>query len=87
MVERVAMALSDAAFANTKAWDHSPEAYKVIWRQYARAAIEAMREPTPAVLNAAVDASYRDDRWDAYSPQLRAAKTLAHVIAAALGGS
>lgn len=40
------MALSDAAFANTKAWDHSPEAYKVIWRQYARAAIEAMRGPT-----------------------------------------
>lgn len=46
MVERVARAISEADGAP---WEHMSDAHKRGTREAARAAIEAMREPTPAV--------------------------------------
>lgn len=48
MVERVARAMCGGA-----PWDGVPEVGKDVWRLHARAAIEAMREPTEEMLDAA----------------------------------
>jgi hypothetical protein len=53
MIERVARALSEAGAASD--WDHAAAA--------ARAAIEAMREPTEAMVDAASAAAQKPTGW------------------------
>jgi hypothetical protein len=60
MIERVARALFDDEWPGEpleEEWDHNRDA----WRQKARAAIEAMREPTKAMLG---DQGQPDPRFD-----------------------
>ncbi len=56
MIERVAQAIYEEGITRSRMGDHSPEALLAT----ARAAIEAMREPTFAMLDAASDASYNE---------------------------
>lgn len=49
MVERVARAMFEADRGGS--WDDVRENSKAMWRSFARAAIEAMREPTEAMIN------------------------------------
>jgi hypothetical protein len=63
MIERVARAIGrqDFARAAQDGWDALPEHVKQDHRRFARAAIEAMREPTDAMLGAAYEtAGYAD---------------------------
>ena len=63
MIERVARAMSEASIpfgvtderddARRDAWDAMDEISRRHWRRYARAAIEAMRKPSEAMINAA----------------------------------
>lgn len=60
MVEKVAKALHEAAYAAVP-WDKLADWSKERWRNYARAAISALMEPTEdmrAVIEPALDAAY-----------------------------
>jgi hypothetical protein len=48
MIERVAQAMHDKAMLGYS-WSFEDKDEKVQWRSFARAAIEAMRVPTPAM--------------------------------------
>lgn len=53
MIERVARAISNADVANAEdGWEQNPPVTKEDYRKMARAAIEALREPTAAMLAA-----------------------------------
>ena len=68
MIERMAMALANEAQAD---WEAMPLIHKLVFRSHARAAIEAMMEPTMPMLNAAVDATGAGAgmSWSNRSPQ------------------
>jgi hypothetical protein len=71
MIERVAKRCAAAAgFTNRSATHFSetpngndPDEERAFWRYVARAAIEAMREPTEAMVGAAFDAVSHCDHW------------------------
>ncbi|WP_458395322.1 hypothetical protein [Rhizobium ruizarguesonis] len=61
MVDRVAMAIQQASFRMIRpSWDSLDSAEKDQWRIRARAAIESMREPTEAMVEASA-AIYGDN--------------------------
>ncbi len=62
MIERVARAMWDANLKSGSSefcspWESETEALRADWRSFARAAIEAMREPTGAMVDAGYAAS------------------------------
>lgn len=71
MVERVARAICKARFSNggnadDDGWDDAPEKFKDEYLAEARAVIEAMREPTNAMMLAAHQLEHPvfDDIWE-----------------------
>lgn len=57
MIERVARAMFNATpFKDAGAWDDQSDTYRRMCRLLARAAIEAMREPTAGMVKAAREA-------------------------------
>lgn len=70
MVERVARALrEEARVVGVNSWDEMEESRKEKWRWSARAAIEAMREPTPGMESTAFDLrACTDDGCDPSGP-------------------
>lgn len=61
MVERVAKAACEAGYHQWPLTDgYNDRAEKRAWLKIARAAIEAMKEPTPAMLKAGEDSEYGD---------------------------
>ncbi len=61
MVESVAKAMAEQGQAHTK-WEDCAETFREKMRAQARAAIEAMREPTPAMVDAGYEADNGEDR-------------------------
>ena len=58
MIEKVARAIWERTVGHTRiSWDQLDPLDQDVFRAYARAAIEAMREPTERMENAAVDAA------------------------------
>lgn len=55
MVRRVAIAMFEAADGNVGQWPKLPVAYQQIYLRNARAAIKAMREPSPTMREALSD--------------------------------
>lgn len=66
MVERVATAMARAAKDN---WDIPPQSEQT-WRELARAAIEAMREPTEAMLSAGEPWSESNGLWRSWGAMI-----------------
>jgi hypothetical protein len=62
MIERVAKAMRADYIGshnpNRLAWEEIDDGMRAIWRQHARAAIEAMREPTEAMVSAMIGPHY-----------------------------
>ncbi len=85
MVERVAIAIFVSEIGGAGWPGELPESAKEHWRKKARAAIEAMREPTPAMMAAMVmnygcidprdpdDDQIRSSAGDVYSAAIDAA--------------
>ena len=66
MVERCAMAMHKAGFfPNVIPWEKCAEAYREERRMFARAAIEAMREPTAEMVVAAWRSEGTSEIWQA----------------------
>lgn len=63
MLERVARAIQNTVFPEQD-WTKLNAAEQTGWRQMARAAISAMREPTGAMERAAMDAATSNSGWD-----------------------
>lgn len=86
MVERVARAICDgrwdAEHFNETANGEEPEEQREYWRGIARAAIEAMREPTDAMVEAGFDAG--DDTVQGYSENADPQDTWQSMIDAAI---
>lgn len=51
MVERVAKAIFDRGSVLQKPWEEADDGHREFYRSLARAAIEAMREPTEAMVD------------------------------------
>lgn len=65
MVERVARALWDAQSTRPDMWDSLHPTKQDGMKERARAAIEAMREPTEEMCAAANGLFYHRDKWQA----------------------
>ena len=50
MIERVAVAIHNSRLTRVTSWDRCIELYRIELRKQAKAAIEAMREPTEEML-------------------------------------
>lgn len=83
MIERVAGALLTQMLSGQEDWrgrnrpdkqlDDLPLDWQEVYREYARAAIEAMREPTSAMLDAG--GSFLETAWDHWHTDDQRAKT------------
>jgi len=71
MIERVAQRMAATEF-DPALWDESEEWFKDVWRTRARAAVEAMREPTPRMV-AVVSANWGRRTWAEYNDVIDAA--------------
>jgi hypothetical protein len=71
MVERVALAIYVAEIGGPEGWNHPRvEAGKERWFAKARAAIEAMREPTETMVNEGADELRAGDRSRSTPPHV-----------------
>ena len=61
MIERVAKAIHHYRPNRVEPWERCVESYKKELRMQAKAAIEAMREPTNKMVKPYIDAYYRDE--------------------------
>ena len=64
MIERVAKALSEREGSGPWEGGLLGESGREMWRKTARAAIEAMREPTPDMIQSAIPELLYDDQQD-----------------------